>query len=80
MFAALAEAERNLIQERTSADLTAALAGGRTVGCKPSLDAKQVREIRALLKDPAVRVKDIARRYGVRRATIYKHVRAVAVR
>ena len=77
VFAALAEFERNLIRERTHAGLTAARARGRTGGRKPKLDAKQVREIRALLKDPDVRVTDVAKRYGVSRATVYKHVGAV---
>jgi DNA invertase Pin-like site-specific DNA recombinase len=77
VFAALAEFERNLIRERTHAGLTAARARGRTGGRKPKLDVKQVREIRALLKDPDVRVTDIAKRYGVSRATVYKHVGAM---
>lgn len=77
VFAALAEFERNLIRERTHAGLTAARARGRTGGRKPKLDAKQIREIRALLKYPDVRVTDIAKRYSVSRATVYKHVGAV---
>ncbi len=77
VFAALAEFERNLIRERTHAGLTAARARGRTGGRKPKLDAKQIREIRVLLKDPDVRVTDVAKRYGVSRATVYKHVGAV---
>lgn len=77
VFAALAEFERNLIRERTHAGLTAARARRRTGGRKPKLDAKQIREIRALLKDPDVRVTDIAKRYNVSRATVYKHVGAV---
>lgn len=74
VFAALAEFERNLIRERTHAELNAARARGRTGGRKPKLDVKQIREIRALLKDPDVRVTDISKRYGVSRATVYKHV------
>ena len=77
VFAALAEFERNLIRERTHAGLTAARARGRTGGRRPKLDSKQIREIRALLKDPDVRVTDIAKRYGVSRATVYKHVGTV---
>lgn len=77
VFAALAEFERNLIRERTHAGLAAARARGRTGGRKPKLDSKQIREIRVLLKDPDVRVTDIAKRYGVSRATVYKHVGAV---
>ena len=41
------------------------------------LDAKQVREIKALLRDPDIQVADVAKRYGVSRATIYKYVGAV---
>lgn len=74
VFAALAEFERNLIRERTRAGLAAARARGRKGGRKPALDVKQIREIRALLKDPQIKVTDIAERYGVSRTTIYKHV------
>lgn len=77
VFAALAEFERNVIRERTHAGLVAARARGRKGGRKPALDAKQVREIKALLRDPDIQVADVAKRYGVSRATIYKHVGAV---
>ena len=74
VFAALAEFERNLIRERTLAGLTAARARGRVDGRKLKLNDKQIREIRALLADPAAQVKDIAARYGVSRTTLYKRV------
>jgi DNA invertase Pin-like site-specific DNA recombinase len=77
VFAALAEFERNLIRERTRAGLDAARARGRLGGRKPSLDAKQIREIKAMLKDPDVIVGDVAKRYGVARSTIYKHLGVV---
>lgn len=77
IFAAMAEFERNLLRERTHAGLAAARARGRKGGRKPSLDAKQIREIRALLRDPNVRVTEVAKRYGISRATIYKHVGSV---
>jgi DNA invertase Pin-like site-specific DNA recombinase len=77
VFAALAEFERNVIRERTQAGLTAARARGRVGGRKPSLNEKQRREIRALLKDPAITVKDVADRYGVSRTTLYKAVGVV---
>ena len=41
---------------------------------KPNLNEKQMREIKALLSDPAARVKDAAEQYGVSRATPYKWV------
>ena len=77
VFAALADLERNLIRERTNAGLAAARARGRAGGRKPKLDDKQVREIKALLRDPDIQVADVARRYGVSRTTIYKHVGVV---
>jgi len=77
VFAALAEFERSLIRERTHAGLAAARARGRSGGRKPKLGEKQLREIKALLRDPDIQVADVARRYGVSRTTLYKHVGAV---
>ena len=74
VFAALAEFERNLIRERTQAGLAAARARGRTGGRKPSLDQQQIREIKALLRDPDIQVMDVACRYGVSRTTLYRHL------
>jgi DNA invertase Pin-like site-specific DNA recombinase len=47
------------------AGLSAARARGRIGGRKPKLNEKQIREIKALLADPAAQVKDIAARYGI---------------
>lgn len=80
VFAALAEFERTLIRERTLAGLAAARARGRAGGRKPKLDARQVREIKALLRDPDIQVAEVARRYGVSRTTLYKHVGVVTPR
>jgi DNA invertase Pin-like site-specific DNA recombinase len=54
VFAALSEFERNLIRERTHAGLAAARARGRAGGRKSKLDDKQVREIKALLRDLSI--------------------------
>jgi DNA invertase Pin-like site-specific DNA recombinase len=78
VFAALAEFERNLIRERTRAGLMAARARGRSGGRKPKLDEKDVREIRALWSNKNIPVSDIARRYGVSRTTLYKHLEPFA--
>jgi DNA invertase Pin-like site-specific DNA recombinase len=77
VFAALAEFERNLIRERTKAGLEAARARGRKGGRKPALTDKAVKEIRQLLKDPDIEVTEVAKRYGVSRATIYKYMRTM---
>lgn len=73
LFAALAEFERNLIRERTNAGLAAARARGRSGGRKPALDDKQVREVKALMRDPSVNVSNVALRYKISRATLYKY-------
>jgi len=77
VFAALAEFERGLIRERTQAGLAAARARGRSGGRKPKLGEKDVREIKALLNSPDIKVADVARRYGVSRTTLYKYVGVV---
>lgn len=74
VFAALAEFERDIIRERTRAGLAAARARGRRGGRPPSLSAKDIRRIGILLRDPDIRVAEVARDYNVSRATIYKHV------
>lgn len=80
VFEALAEFERSLIRERTQAGLTAARARGRAGGRRPKLDEQQVREIKGLLRDPGIQVADVARRYGVSRTTLYKHVGVIVPR
>lgn len=73
LFSALSEFERNLTRERVKAGLASARARGRKGGRKPALDAKQIQEIKTLIKDPTIHVATIAKRYGVSRTTIYKH-------
>ncbi|MFZ5533233.1 MAG: recombinase family protein [Pseudomonadota bacterium] len=80
LFGALSEFERSLIRERTQAGLAASRARGRAGGRKPKLDDQQVREIKALLRDPDIQVADVARRYGVSRTTLYKHVGVITPR
>lgn len=72
MFGMFAEMERDLIRERTRPGLVAARARGRAGGRKPKLDEKQVREIKALMRNPSISVSTIADRYKVSRTTIYK--------
>jgi DNA invertase Pin-like site-specific DNA recombinase len=77
VFASMAEFERNVIRERPQAGLAAARARGRKGGRKPKLNDVGIRQIRAMLKDPAVKVMDIAKQYGVARTTIFNAVGAV---
>lgn len=72
ILAALAEMERDLIKERVKAGLTAARARGRTGGRRAKLTDKQVAQARKLLEDPNATIKDVAARFNVNRATIYR--------
>jgi DNA invertase Pin-like site-specific DNA recombinase len=54
--------------------LDAARARGRKGGRKPDLNEDQIKQIKAMLKNPDIKVVDIARQYGVCRATIFNAV------
>ena len=73
VFGALAEFERNLIVERTRAGLDAARARGRVGGRPPVLDESAVAVAGALLRDPSIPIREVARRVGVSRATLYSY-------
>lgn len=72
IFAALAQFERDLIRERTSAGIEAARARGRRGGRPAKLDTKQIAEIRRLYESKTVTVNQIAAMMGVGRATVYR--------
>lgn len=73
VFAALAEFERNLIRERTSAGLRAARARGRKGGRPRKLSPKDIQAIQALMHAGQLPVQDIADRFGVSRSTLYRN-------
>lgn len=72
LFAALAEFERNLIRERTNAGIQAARKRGRVGGRPKKLSATEETMLKTLLADPNTNVTDIAKQFGVSRATIYR--------
>lgn len=74
VFGALAEFERAVIRERTRAGLAAAWARGRRGGRPKALDAADLAAARALLRDPAITVGDVARRLKVSPATLYRYL------
>ena len=74
MFAAFAEFERNLIRERTLIGLSSARARGRTGGRPQKLSEKDKEQIKILLQNPNIRVKDVAEKYQVSTATLYRVV------
>ena len=74
VFAALAEFERDLIRERTSAGLAAARARGRYGGRPSVLTAHKLQVAREMYASGQYTVAAIARTLGVSRASIYRHL------
>jgi DNA invertase Pin-like site-specific DNA recombinase len=74
IFGALAEFERSIIRERTTAGLTAARARGRVGGRPPALSESDLRVAQTLLKDGELTVAEIAERLHVAPSTLYKHL------
>lgn len=70
LFGALAEFEHSLIRERTVAGLVAARARGRKGGRKPELTTADARKAAAMLTDPEITKTEVARHFGVTRATL----------
>ena len=71
IFGALAEFERTIIRDRTRAGLEAARARGRVGGRPRLLSEKDKDATVALLKDPNVPVKEVARRLGISVSALY---------
>lgn len=74
IFAALAEFERGVIRERTTAGVRAARERGRLGGRPPALCAKDLQAARAMLKDCDITVAAVARRLNVAASTLYRHI------
>ena len=74
VFAALAEFERSVIRERTTAGLEAARARGRRGGRPRRLSSADLTAAKALLRDPEITVEEVARRLRVGAATLYRYL------
>jgi DNA invertase Pin-like site-specific DNA recombinase len=74
VFAALAEFERDLIRERTSAGLAAARARGRHGGRPSVMTAYKAQVAREMYHSGQYTVTAIATTLGVSRASIYRHL------
>src|ERR687896_386401 len=75
IFGALAEFERNLIRERTTAGLSAARARGRRGGRPKSLTGKQLSIAQALYNNKENSIAEICRTLKVSRATLYRYIK-----
>jgi DNA invertase Pin-like site-specific DNA recombinase len=76
VFAALAEFERDLVRERTSAGLAAARARGRQGGRPAVLTGHKLQVAREMHASGQYTVAAIATTLGVSRASIYRHLNA----
>lgn len=74
IFAALAEFERELISERTTAGLASARARGRTGGRPYKMTPAKVRLAAASMGQPGTNVGALCKELGVTRQTLYRHV------
>jgi DNA invertase Pin-like site-specific DNA recombinase len=72
IFGALAEFERNLIRERTTAGLIAARARGRKGGRPKALTARQLSIAQSLYNDKQHSIAEICRTLKISRATLYR--------
>jgi DNA invertase Pin-like site-specific DNA recombinase len=75
IFGALAEFERNLIRERTTAGLLAARARGRRGGRPKALTARQGGIAQSLYDDPQRSIPEICRTLKISRATLYRSIK-----
>ncbi len=76
IFGALAEFERSIIRERTSAGLAAARTRGKVGGRPPALCERDISAARAMLADANIPTKEVAKRLGVAVSTLYRYLPA----
>ncbi len=74
MLGAIAEFERALIRERTAAGLAEAKRKGKKGGRPRRLSEKDTAAAKALLADGSLTSKEVAARFGVSNATLYRHL------
>jgi DNA invertase Pin-like site-specific DNA recombinase len=75
IFGALAEFERDIIQERTQAGLQAARARGRTGGRRRALTPKEAAMARKLAEDKNTSITDLCRQFKVSRQTLWRYLK-----
>jgi DNA invertase Pin-like site-specific DNA recombinase len=74
IFGALAEFERNLIRDRTTAGLTAARARGKRGGRPKVLTGRQLSIAQSLYDDPTNSIAEICRTLKISRPTLYRSI------
>ncbi len=74
IFGALAEFERELIQERTQAGLKAARARGKMGGRPPLLDTRQINRMIEMYDEQKNTVAEICKIYNISRPSFYNYL------
>ena len=74
IFGALAEFEREIIRERTTAGLSAARARGRTGGRPKALSKSKAEMARKLYADKTHSIAEICETLGISRTTLWRYV------
>lgn len=74
IFGALAEFERAIIRERTTAGLKAARDRGRVGGRPRTLKDKDITAAKALLADASISVEEVAARLNISVPTLYRYL------
>ena len=75
IFGALAEFERNIISERTTAGLKAARARGRQGGRPRSIDDKTIEMARKLIDEGSNSISEICKNLGISRDSLYRYLK-----
>ena len=76
VFGALAEFERSIIRERTTAGLAAAKRMGRVGGRPKALTDHDIQAAKAMLRDPRITALEVSNRLSVSLSTLYRHIPA----
>ena len=75
IFSSLAQFERRLIQERTSAGLAAARARGKLGGRKPmTSDNLKVKMAKKMHADKSIEIQEICQTLNISRASLYRYL------
>lgn len=78
IMAALAEQEKNLINERVRKGVAEAKARGRSGGRKISLTEKEMKKMKQLYEEKVLGVKEICLMYNISKPTIYNYLKRLS--
>lgn len=75
MFGAVAQFERDIIQEQAMAGLEAVGARGRKGGHKPVRNQKKIAVVSSLMRDRETPISKVCQVVGISKATIYRYLK-----